>query len=457
MTLIVEAPPTYEPERRYVLDVLLREWLGLEWRLRLGARRAVRLSLPGAGPGHVLLPEGLFSTEERDWLTPAALPRRPLARCEGLPVLWGWDPPAPALVAADGEEVRVGVDVLGGAFFMLTRYEEMVVADRDVHGRFPAASSLAHQEGFLDMPIVDAYVELLWNALRRAWPRLTRRARAYRTAVTHDVDDPLALLGRRLPGLARQLGADALIRRDPRLAVQRVRSWAAGARGDHRLDPYNTFDFLMDVSERHGLTSAFYFLATEETSLVDGFYTLEHPWIRSLMAGVHRRGHELGFHAGFHTYRDPERTAAEFARLRAATGALGISRRGWGGRQHYLRWENPTTWSNWEHAGLAYDSTVGHAERVGFRAGTSHDFHPFHLRDRRVMRLRERPLHVMDVTLFRHMRLAPEDAAQAVLDIARQCARYGGTLTILWHNSSLSTSRARRWYDAMMDSVAAPM
>ena len=29
----------------------------------------------------------------------------------------------------------------------------------------------------------------------------------------------------------------------------------------HRSDPYNTYDLIMDISERHGLVSAFYFKA----------------------------------------------------------------------------------------------------------------------------------------------------------------------------------------------------
>jgi len=38
VTLLVEAPPGYEPERRYILDVVLADWLGLEWELRAAER-----------------------------------------------------------------------------------------------------------------------------------------------------------------------------------------------------------------------------------------------------------------------------------------------------------------------------------------------------------------------------------------------------------------------------------
>ena len=44
MTLVVEAPPAYEPERRYVLDVVLGDWLGLDWRLEVSDRSDVRIT-----------------------------------------------------------------------------------------------------------------------------------------------------------------------------------------------------------------------------------------------------------------------------------------------------------------------------------------------------------------------------------------------------------------------------
>ena len=50
-------------------------------------------------------------------------------------------------------------------------------------------------------------------------------------------------------------------------------------------------------------------------------------------------------------------------------------------RQHYLRWRAPTTWQNWEDAGLDYDSTVGYADHVGFRAGTCYEYPIFNRPD----------------------------------------------------------------------------
>jgi hypothetical protein len=43
----------------------------------------------------------------------------------------------------------------------------------------------------------------------------------------------------------------------------------------------------------------------------------------------------------------------------------------------------------------------------------------------------------------------------AVMGVASECQRYGGTLGILWHNNQLLTARHKRWYAQMVSAVAA--
>lgn len=430
MTLLVEAPPTYEAERRYILDVVLGDWLGLDLELRAAERGDWRISRDGA---EVVLPDVLFATPEAEWLTPASLPA--VRTVDGLPVLYT-------------DAAGSGVDLLGSAFFMLTRYEELALPDRDEHGRFPAARSVAARGGFLGRAVVDAYVELLWERLHAAWPGLERRRRRFAVVLSHDIDDPLTTLHNGPKDAVRQLGGDLVVRRDPRLAVNRLRALA----GDRDRDPNNTFDFLMEVSERHGLLSAFYFLAHRDLTPRPGPYLFEDPWVRELIVHIARRGHEIGYHPSYPTYRDPALTQEELGRLQR----VAPEQERWGGRQHFLRWVNPETWRNWEAAGLDYDSTMGFTESLGFRAGTCHPYRAFDLKARRPLHLVERPFQVMDVTLVNSLGLAPDAALQATLDVAAECRRYQGELGILWHNNSVLRSAAdQRWYAELVAAVVA--
>ena len=84
-------------------------------------------------------------------------------------------------------------------------------------------------------------------------------------------------------------------------------------------------------------------------------------------------------------------------------------------------------------AGLRH--TLAYADRIGFRAGTCHEYHAYHLLERRPLRLRERPFQVMDRTVFAYMGLSPDAARDAILASRRECRRYSGILSLLWHNN----------------------
>ena len=342
----------------------------------------------------------------------------------------------------NGQCLEIGFDLFGGAFFLLTRYEEVARPVRDRHDRFPATASVAYRAGFLDRPVVNEYVELLWQCLQRLWPRLERRPRSPRILLSHDVDWPVVTLRRSRPQTIRAAAGDLVRRRDWRLAVDRWRSWGAVRAGDWDADVGNTFDFIMSESERHGLSSAFNFIAGHSAGAIDGAYTLDDPWIRSLLRRIHDRGHEIGLHPSYNTYLDPERTKAEFARLREACQDLGIEQAVWGGRQHYLRWRNPQTWQNWADAGLTYDSTLGFADEIGFRGGVCYEYPVFNLLTRQRLDLVERPLIVMDATLLGDSdrpggSVSPAAAIAQIVALSDRCRQFDGDFTLLWHNTWL--------------------
>ncbi len=436
-SVVVRHPPGYEPERRYAYEVVLQEFLGLETTLVRESRSDVELTLTDATGGPVTVPDVLFATPEDAWLTAASLPSEPLAHCRDVDPLQ----PLPVLY---GEPTANGIDVFGSVFFLLTRYEELVGDVRDAHERFPASASVSVREGFLDRPLANEYAELLWSRLTAAWPRLPRRQRSYALRLSHDVDFPLY----RVPPRE----ARAIARRDlrhehaPLLALRRVVNALVPDLIPKSLDLNNTFEWLMRASEDLGLRSAFYFIAGRSAGPIDGSYEIDDPWILGLLSRIHARGHEIGFHASYNTFLDPDRTRSEVEGLRRACAAAGLDDPVRGGRQHYLRWQNPVTWQNWEDAGLEYDSTLTFADHVGFRSGTCYEHPVFNLRTRTALRLRERPLVVMDASLLEYQDVALDAVPEEIVRLARTVRRFDGEMALLWHNDRLGSQRARRAY-----------
>lgn len=469
--LLIRHPPSYLAERQYIFQVLLREFLGLEYRTEIHASHDIRITHDGTGK-QLIVADVLFQTVEAEWLTQSSMPRRPLDvldPCEigghgsglpsAVPVIYGPRGRGEALVTVADDAIALSLDIFGSAFFLLTRYEELVTTTRDWRDRFPATASLAFQAGFLNRPVVNEYVELLWCCLSRLFPALRRSARQHRIMLSHDVDWPVVTLGKTIPQVLRATAGDVAKRKDPLLAIRRMESWRQVRRGHLHKDMGNVFDVIMDTSERHGLKSAFYFIASDGTGDIDGAYTVEHPRIRALLRRVHERGHEIGIHPSYRTFRDPCRTRREFLRLREVCDSENISQEVWGGRQHYLRWENPTTWQNYADAGLAYDTTLSFADHVGFRSGVCYEHPVFNLRTRQVLPLRERPLMVMEATLFGErsksgMALPIDEAIERISSLKATCERYRGDFTLLWHNNWLIQSRMLAAYQQAIQRLA---
>jgi len=100
---------------------------------------------------------------------------------------------------------------------------------------------------------------------------------------------------------------------------------------------------------------------------------------------------------------------------------------------------------------LAYDSTVGYARQVGFRAGTCIPYRPWSLRLNRELNLLEIPLIVMDGTLVEHRKLRLEESIETVNRLVSRVEMVGGVFTLLWHNSSLIGAGYNELYTPLLD------
>jgi hypothetical protein len=142
-------------------------------------------------------------------------------------------------------------------------------------------------------------------------------------------------------------------------------------------------------------------------------------------------GFEISVH-GIDGWNSQVLAREELARIAEITGEdqLGI-------RMHWLLFDEGSA-ARLEGAGFAYDSTIGYNEEVGFRAGTAQVFRPLS-----VSRLLELPLHIQDTALFfpRRLHLRETEAWQRCERIWQRVEKYGGVLTILWHDRSLAPER----------------
>jgi len=455
--IFIQNPPTYLPERSYIYDVILHDFLGQDYRACPDEGQAVRIRLAEDPSGReLIMPDILFQTPKAKWLTEAALPKRPLRRWEipekvratnrlfdHIPVLFANEEKQDILYKETSQGISLGLDVFGGAFWALTRYEEFVLPTKDEHGRFPIHASLAFQESFLERPVINEYLEILWASFEHLWPLLQRKARKARVFLSHDVDIPLCAAGRSRASVYRSVLVDIVIRHDIDLALRRRKAYQEAKKNIFDNDPCNTFELIMDTSDKQSRQSEFNFICEPAAGEMVGNYDLGSPWFRKLLRRIHERGHVVGLHPSYMSWEKPGQVQQEYRKLRKICREEKIEQDKWGGRQHYLRWNNPHSWQYWETAGLNFDSTLGFAEQAGFRCGVCFEYPVFNLVTRQTLKLRERPLIAMDVTLFPGWRFDFKMCFEKIITMNSICRFFKGDFTLLWHNSSLLTKVQR--------------
>lgn len=431
--LRVLLPRHFLSERRYAVHILLGELLGLDYAISVDPdSNAYRLILEN---GHALEIEDHFFSKFEDGLDYLQVENIPQT-VEFLPLPFLSEPDVPLLYGTGLMDIgpgsiRCGLDIFAATFFMLTRWEEAVVTTRDLHGRFPSTASLAGQRGFLHRPLVNEHAEMLWNMLSALGFQQQRCPRRFDWVLTHDVDHPWRWDGPK--HLVRTVGGDLFKRHSVSQATKNIASFV-DVYMRRRPDPYNTFSELMDLSERVGVKSQFYFMAGGQTPCDPGYH-LDDPRLRDILDLIGRRGHEIGFHPSYDTFDKPDLWREEHEAISRVVSTTVLK-----GRQHFLRFSVPVTWQIWEDNGMEFDSSAGYADAAGFRCGICDAFPVFNVFTRRQLKLQELPLVIMEGSLINYQKLAPEAMQAAMNGLIRTVKRYQGSCVMLWHNSSFHTN-----------------
>lgn len=320
------------------------------------------------------------------------------------------------------------VDLFAGLFFMLTRWEESISTKKDLHDRFPANEAAVVKEGFILRPIVDEYVSLLKQWLTTLGYPVPENKNSYRVVPTCDVDIPYYWSSK---PLWKTLGGRLRKHFNPLKLLSDYAEYKK-VQENKKTDPYDTFNYLMTLAKEKNNQLQFYFISGGKTKF-EGYYQVEDKRIQSLLEEIKSRGHDIGLHPSYMTFKDASLMKEEKVILEKNSGRS-ITR----SRQHFLRFGVPETWQHLSEAGITEDSTLGYAAEPGFRCGTSKPFPVFDVHQRKELPLIERPLLVMDVSLRFYKKLTIEESIILCDKIKSEVKKHNGEFVFLWHNSTLS-------------------
>lgn len=210
---------------------------------------------------------------------------------------------------------------------------------------------------------------------------------------------------------------------------------------------------LLDIEARHGFKSTFFILHDPYWSRQGPRYRLGSPGLARIVAMVKAAGGEIGVHGGYYRFNNGAayRESLDLIGETFSTPVVGI-------RNHLLRFSYPDTWRAQAAAGFRYDATFGWPDRLGARDGYDTPFQPVDPATGQTLDLTVLPLTVMDVTLFRHLRLDGAGALAAAWEAIDPIIARGGLVALLWHNNYFDEPEYRDWqwvYEQLLERLAA--
>ena len=430
--ITINIKPKFIEEKKYVIDTIFDNILGLPYSIKLNPERNYHFIL--SNEKSISFEDNFFDNFEDtySYIHKNNIPSDVIFTVNefttehNIPVIFGNEK-----LSIEKNEIKCGIDIIASIFFMLSRWEEAALSVRDKHGRFPHYASLAYRHNFLNRPVVNEYAEMLWNMLKTLGYKQQRKTRTFRLMVTHDVDhiQKYAFLHSGLVNIA----ADLMKRKSLHLAGRNIKQKIRVHAGIEK-DPYCSFDLLMDLSEKVGVQSHFFFMAHGLTKY-DNYYESGDIKVKKLVEHIISRGHCVGIHPTYSSYNNQQKLNEEKEELETNFGVT-INY----GRQHYLRFEVPGTWQIWDDLNMSWDSTAGYPNMEGFRCGICNEFNPFNVLTRKKLSLKEKPLMLMDsmFNIYSNRSLNASIISERTMVLLDRVKKYNGEFVILWHNSSLN-------------------
>ena len=442
----IALPNNRKSEAEWICNFIFGEYLGLPYGICEGSSEEFFILYQNR---KISLPNIFLNKPTNSWLSKTTLPKLPLKYWDisssglqsrlldkNIPILFG---DSDFILDKFGNG-KINLDIFGSVFFILSRYEELIVTNRDKHDRFPATASIAFKAEFIERPIVDEYIEILWSAMKKLWPMLSRKQRNGQILVTCDVDRPYDCDTKSILRTIKTMSGDIIKRRNMKKAAIRIRNYMHSFNGNYNYDPFNTFDWYMDMCDKSNRQAEFFFISKKKYNFYDGCYQIDEPWIIKLLEKISTRGHGIGLHGSYYSYQSDSKIVEERKRLVEACKIASIDNDVRGNRQHYLRWDSKCTPDILNAAGFEYDSSGAYADLSGFRYGTSYPFTMWSWKSNSPLRLKQHPLVLMERTVLSnmYMGLGYTDAAIEKMQLLKKRSLfYGGDFTILWHNSHL--------------------
>ena len=333
-------------------------------------------------------------------------------------------------VVDKGEKCRVFVtshnaqdfDIFAAVFYLISRYEEYLPHKKDMYGRYAHENSLGYKEDFLQLPLINIWIESFKQKLISHFSDLVFKPISFSFLPTYDIDIAWSYKEK---GLLRNVGGFI---KSPTL--ERVAVLLNGKK-----DPYDSYDFLHELHTKNTLSPTYFFLVAQKNGLYDKNILPDNEAMQELIK-THANKYSIGLHPSWQSYNNDELLIEEKQILQSISGVEINS-----SRQHYIKFSLPETYKNLIQAGIINDHSMGFGSINGFRASTGSPFYWYNLLEEKITSLRIYPFCFMDANCFYEQKLSVEESFTELNNFYNICKKVNAPFITIFHNNFLGTGK----------------
>jgi len=337
-------------------------------------------------------------------------------------------------------------DIFAATFYLLSRYEEYLPHQTDMYGRYGHENSLAFKEGFLNIPLINIWLEDFKKVLKEKFSMLSRyrsgQYSMFNFLPTYDIDEAFAFknkgLVKSIGGIARSVANGEWSMVNERLKVLRAK----------KEDPYDAFEWMDKLHAKNNLQPIYFFHVAAKKGKYDKNILPSYPAMQQLIK-QHAGKYAIGIHPSWASGDEEDLLNEEIKILGSASGKKITS-----SRQHYIRFTLPRTFRRLIAAGIKDDYSMGYGSINGFRASVASSFYWYDLKKEQQTDLLLHPFCFMEANSFFEQKYLPQRAYEEMMYYYNRVKAVNGELITIWHNSFLGSYKPfAGWRDVYAEFV----
>jgi hypothetical protein len=334
-------------------------------------------------------------------------------------------------------------DIFAATFYLLSRYEEYLPHEKDMYGRFAHENSLACKEDFLNLPLINIWLQGFAEKLKEKFPPGSLRTTfnfqpsAFNFQPTYDIDIAYSY---KYKGLLRNIGG---FLKSPSAERMKVLTGT-------QKDPFDCYDWLNNLHKQYHLKPIYFFLVAEKNGEFDK-NILPHKDAMWQLVKKHTALYEIGIHPSWQSNVKESLLKSEMKWLAEMSGIKHITI----SRQHYIKLSLPNTYRVLAEAGLHNEYSMGYGSINGFRASVASTFFWYDLEKELQTSLRIHPFCFMDANCYYEQKQNAQQAYEELMHYYTVCKKVNGTLITIWHNDFLGTDKKFNGWKEMYEKFIA--